>query len=35
MPMEGSDGMEGVPGRVHAIHGFWCEEHQSKYSDNK
>ena len=27
MPNKGSDGMEDVPGRVHASHGVWCELH--------
>ena len=35
IPKEGSDGKEDVPGRVHARHGVWCEEHQSKYSNNR
>ena len=26
--------MEDVPRRVHARHGVWCEEHQSKYINN-
>ena len=35
MPKEGSDDTEYGPGRVHARHGFWCEEHQSKYSNKR
>ena len=35
MPKEGSDDMEYGPGRVHARHGVWCEEHQSKSSNNR
>ena len=35
MPKEGSDGMEDVPGRVHARHEVWCEEHQIKSRNNR
>ena len=31
---EGSYGMEDGHGRVHNRHGFWCEKHQSKSSNN-
>ena len=35
MPKEGDDVMEDGPGMVHARHGVWCEEHQSKSSNNR
>ena len=35
VPKEGSYGREDGPGRVHARNGVWCEEHQSKYSNNR
>ena len=35
MPKEVINGMEDSPVRVHARHGFWCEEHQSNSSKNR
>ena len=35
IPKEGNDGKEYCPRRVHARHGFCCEEHQSKYNNNR
>ena len=35
MPKEGGDATEDGPRRVHARNGVWCEEHQSKSSNNR
>ena len=35
IPKEVSYDMEYGPGKVHARHGVWCEEHQSKSSNKR
>ena len=35
MTKEISGGIKDGPGRVHARHGIWCEDHQCKSSNNR